>query len=149
MDEIRNGLQDIFKCVLFLAVLFVSFRQVVLESTIERMLPRKITVTAYTSMEKYTNEKPFETAYLEPVKNWMVACSNDLRRDGWLKGDHVYLFSRKNGRDYSFGMFRIGDSMHPRKTEHCDIYVPTEELALKIGRTENVWAILVKKRELI
>ena len=144
MNEIRNGLQDIFKCVLFLAVLFIGFQQSVLQNKIKRMTPRLITVTAYSSTERQTNEKPFETAYLEPVRKWIIACSNDLIEDGWLPKDSVYLYELRNGRAYGIGMFLIADRMHPRQTEHCDIWVPSESLAWKIGRMENVRALLLK-----
>ncbi len=115
-----------------------------LESKIEKMLPRKITVTAYSSTKRQTNEKPDETAYLEPVRKWINACSNDLIEDGWLPKDHVYLYEVRNGREYGLGRFLIADRMHPKQKEHCDIWVPDEAFAWKIGKMEDVRAFLLK-----
>ncbi len=149
MNEIKKASQEIMKYIVILVVMFIGFRQYDLELKVKRMLPRKITVTAYSPTERQTDSSPFITAYNEGVRKWMIACSNDLRQDGWLKGDRVYLYTKRNGRDHSFGMFDIEDGMHPKQKEHCDILVFKEEYARKIGINRGVWAILVKKRDMI
>lgn len=115
-----------------------------LEAKIKRIFPRRITVTAYSSTVRQTNEKPFQTAYLEPVRRWIIACSNDLIEDGWLPKDHVYLYEVRNGREYGLGRFLIADRMPPETEEHCDIWVPDEAFAWKIGKMEDVRAFLLK-----
>ncbi len=144
MNEIKKASQEIMKYIIILVVMFIGFRQYDLEMKIKRMLPREITVTAYSSTKRQTNEDEFKTAYMEPVRKWIIACSNDLIEDGWLPKDHVYLYEVRNGRAYGVGRFLIADRMHPRQKQHCDIWVPNENLAWRIGKMEDVRAFLLK-----
>ncbi len=117
-----------------------------LKTQLEGMLPRLVTVTAYSSSVDQTDSTPFETAFLEPVCKWCVAISRDLFQQGWLKGDSVYLFRvDKNGRTYGIGRFDIEDIMKWDKKNHFDIWVPDVNFANEIGIMKNVQAILIKK----
>ncbi|MCK5611321.1 hypothetical protein KAR91_56145 [Candidatus Pacearchaeota archaeon] len=122
----------------------LSGRIVELENKVEKMLPREVILTAYSSEIRQTNSDPYQTAFMVPVKRWSVATSRDLLLEGWTPGLWVYLFEIVNGRFKGIGAFQIRDLMHERKKEQFDVWVPNTKFAKKLGRKNNVKAVLLK-----
>ena len=119
-------------------------RIVTLEERVEGMLPREVTLTAYSSDVRQTNSDPYQTAFMLPVCHWCIATSRDLLQEGWLPKYRVYLYeTTKEGRFQGIGVFKIRDLMHERKKDQFDIWVPNKELAIRLG-TKKVKAILLK-----
>lgn len=115
-----------------------------LEKKLEKMLPREVTLTAYSSEVKQTNSDPYQTAFMAPTCWWCVAVSRDMLQEGWLPEYRVYFYEiTKEGKFKGLGVFKILDLMHERKKDQFDIWVPDKKLALKLG-TRKVKAILLK-----
>lgn len=90
-----------------------------------------VTVTAYSSEPKQTDENPFITATGRHVKPGIIALSRDLLESftpgaPFRYGDRVWLDG--------IGEFVIDDTMNHRWTRRADIWFTSTEHAWKFGR---------------
>lgn len=91
-------------------------------------------VTSYSPREEETDEDPYLTASMEPVREGCVAVSRDLFYKGWSFGRKVYIEGE--------GVFTITDLMHARKTNQVDIFRFNTEAALEFGRQQRKVVLL-------
>lgn len=92
---------------------------------------RKVWLTAYTSSPEETDDTPFITA------------SGGQTGDG-VAAANFLPFGTKFKVPSIFGdkIFTIEDRMHPRMVGFVDIWVPTKEIAYKIGKSQVAIEIL-------
>jgi hypothetical protein len=81
-----------------------------------------VTVTAYSPRKSETDDTPFETAFMTPVREGTVAISHDLLAMGWAPGMRIYL--------KGFGVFVI--------------FTFDTKYAKKLGVNEDVLAVLMQ-----
>lgn len=94
-----------------------------------------IPVTAYRSVPNQTDNSPFLTSIGEHVCKDGVAVSQDLleKNGGPLRyGDWIYI--------EDIGLKRVNDTMHPRITQHIDVWVKT------LGEEKRFWERYKNKR---
>lgn len=85
-----------------------------------------MTVTSYRSVPAQTDSSPYVTSIGEKVNKSGVAVSQDLLKRGVVKyGDILYI--------EGYGLKVVNDTMNPRHTNHCDIWVATYAEEKKIG----------------
>ena len=95
--------------------------------------------TAYRSVPEQTDNSPFITSIGERVCKDGVAVSQDLLKSKKLKyGDWLYI--------EEVGLKRINDTMHPRFTNHVDVWLSTLAEEKKFharykGRKLKIWKV--------
>jgi len=104
---------------LILLVILVYF------SAIAAAQPLTVTATAYNSLPAQTDSTPFIAAWGDRVFYGMVAVSRDLEAAGITRGTVVHL--------ESLGYFIVLDRMHKRKRNQVDVWMRTQQEALKFG----------------
>lgn len=105
--------------------------------------PRVMTLkaTAYTSSVRETDSTPFITATGARTRIGIIAVSRDMLRElpygskvmledlgtpaGLGKGRFNYLFKDR--------VFVVEDTMHPRKRERLDVWLPDRNTAIRFG----------------
>ena len=94
-----------------------------------------MTVTSYRSVPAQTDSSPYITSIGEKVNKSGVAASQDLLKAGTLKyGDIIYV--------EGYGLKVVNDTMHPRMTNHIDMWVKTKAEEHKVGtRTLRIYKI--------
>lgn len=97
--------------------------------------------TAYTSSVRETDSTPFITATGARTRIGIIAVSRDMLRE-LPYGSKVMLEDmgtpggRNKGRfDYLFKnrVFVVEDTMHPRKREQLDVWLPDRSTAIRFG----------------
>lgn len=97
--------------------------------------------TAYTSSVRETDSTPFITATGARTRIGIIAVSRDMLRE-LPYGSKVLLEDlgtpggRNKGRfDYLFKnrVFVVEDTMHPRKREQLDVWLPDRNTAIRFG----------------
>ena len=97
--------------------------------------------TAYTSSVRETDSTPFITATCARTRIGIIAVSRDMLRElpygskvmledlgtpgGKNKGRFNYLFKNR--------VFVVEDTMHPRKREQLDVWLPDRSTAIRFG----------------
>ncbi|WP_036198589.1 3D domain-containing protein [Meiothermus ruber] len=97
--------------------------------------------TAYTSSVRETDSTPFITATGARTRIGIIAVSRDMLRElpygskvmledlgtpgGKNKGRFNYLFKNR--------VFVVEDTMHPRKREQLDVWLPDRSTAIRFG----------------
>lgn len=116
--------------------------------------PRVMTLkaTAYTSSARETDNTPFITATGARTRMGIVAVSRDMLRElpygskvmledlgtpsGKGKGRFNYLFKDR--------VFVVEDTMHPRKREQLDVWLPDRSTAIRFG-VRNVRVTVIQR----
>ena len=124
-----------FICSILLALSF-SFAQ-----TLE------VTMTAYSSEAAQTDSTPTITATGEEVGPGVVAVSRDLLNDELPYGTELRVVEVNSEANACGGwnpgmVLEVQDTMHPRRTNHVDIWVQTREEALEWGKCEAVLEVI-------
>ncbi|ADR37729.1 hypothetical protein Ocepr_2281 (plasmid) [Oceanithermus profundus DSM 14977] len=106
----------------------------------ERALVLELTLTAYSSTPDQTDSTPFVTASGQRVRDGIVAVSRDLEQQGLRFGSKVVV-TRVTGpgcgpeaQALVGRVLEVQDRMHPRKRQQVDVWRPSREEALAIGR---------------
>jgi len=116
--------------------------------------PRVMTLkaTAYTSSVRETDSTPFITATGARTRIGIIAVSQDMLRElpygskvmledlgttgGKGKGRFNYLFKDR--------VFVVEDTMHPRKRERLDVWLPDRNTAIRFG-VRNVRVTVIQR----
>jgi 3D (Asp-Asp-Asp) domain-containing protein len=94
-----------------------------------RTLP--VTLTAYSSTEDQCDDTPHITASNKPVRNGIIAVSNDLMEEwGLTFGQRVLIPGH--------GLFEVQDRMNRRWQKKVDIWHNDREAARLFGRQQGV-----------
>lgn len=89
---------------------------------------KRVTATAYTNSVAETDNTPNITSTGKRVQSGYIAVSKDLLKE--IKyGSYVYIpnIPGKN-------IFKVEDTMHPRKKNTIDIFMKSKKLAMIFGR---------------
>jgi len=91
----------------------------------------EVWLTAYSSAPEETDDTPFITATGSHVRDGIVATNflpfGTRMRIPDVFGDKIFV---------------VDDRMHPRKTDYVDVWMPTKQDALNIGRRRTVIVVL-------
>jgi len=98
------------------------------------IVPRKLTVTAYTASVYECDSDPKITASMQKVRPGIIAVSRDLFEAGWVFGKKVYI------EDY--GVYEIADLMNSKYENRIDIFVGHKKKANDFGKRELTVALL-------
>ena len=99
-----------------------------------------LTMTAYSSTPDQTDDTPFVTASGQGVRDGVVAISRDLERLGLRFGSKVVVTTVGGpscgpaARELVGKVLEVQDRMHRRKRLQIDVWQPSREEALAIGR---------------
>ena len=107
----------------------------------------EVTVTAYSAEAAQTDGNPMVTATGETVSEGIVAVSRDLLGTVLPYGTELRIVEVDDEANACGGwvpdtVLEVQDTMHPRRENHVDIWVPTREQALEWGRCEAVLEVL-------
>ena len=107
----------------------------------------EVTMTAYSSEAAQTDGTPTITATGEEVGPGVVAVSRDLLNDELPYGTELRVVEVNNEANACGGwnpgmILEVQDTMHPRRTNHVDIWVQTREEALEWGKCEAVLEVI-------
>jgi len=99
---------------------------------------RRMIITSYNSEIAQTDSTPFITSTGERTRYGIIALSQELL-DTYPYGSKAVILSTENTRgcgawDVSETVFEVQDTMHPRKTNQIDIWLPKKEDSLTWGR---------------
>ena len=110
--------------------------------------------TAYTSSYRETDHTPFVTATGARTRLGIIAVSRDLLAEELPYGSLVKLVDLgrwKDGADagrfdplFKDLLFVVEDTMHPRKRQQIDVWLPDRGLALKFG-VRRVKLVVVRR----
>lgn len=92
----------------------------------------KVTLTAYSSEARQTDSTPFITASGTRTRQGVIAISRDLLAR-YPYGTKARLLSHGCGSSAP-PLLVVEDTMHPRKRQQVDIWMPSREQALQWGR---------------
>lgn len=107
----------------------------------------EVTMTAYSAEAAQTDSSPMITATGETVGEGIVAVSRDLLGTVLPYGTELRIVEVNDEANACGGwvpdtVLEVQDTMHPRRENHVDIWVPTREQALEWGRCEAVLEVL-------
>ena len=127
-----------FKALICFVFLTLSFS---LAQTLE------VTMTAYSSEAAQTDNTPTVTATGEEVGPGVVAVSRDLLQTELPYGTELRVLEVNTEANACGGwnpgmVLEVQDTMHPRRTNHVDIWVETREEALEWGKCEAVLEVI-------
>jgi len=105
-----------------------------LKQKVNSLLPRTVTVTAYTARKKECDSTPDKNAIMERPRAGTIAVSRDLHRQGWSLGKRVYIDQ--------VGVYRIADLMHPRWENKIDVLLASVKEARRFGVKESTAVLL-------
>ena len=106
----------------------------------DEALVLELTMTAYSSSPDQTDATPFVTASGQRVRDGIVAISRDLERLGLRFGSKVVVTAVGGpscgpaARELVGRVLEVQDRMHRRKRRQIDVWRPSREGALAIGR---------------
>jgi 3D (Asp-Asp-Asp) domain-containing protein len=87
---------------------------------LETLVLGTLTVTSYRSVPEQTDNSPFITSIGHRTHPYGCAVSQDLLKTGRVKyGDYVCVDK--------MGCYVVNDTMHPRHTNHVDVWVASYE----------------------
>ena len=107
----------------------------------------EVTMTAYSSEAAQTDSTPTVTATGETVGPGVVAVSRDLLQAELPYGTELRVVEVNTAANACGGwnpgmVLEVQDTMHPRRTNHVDIWVETREEALEWGKCEAVLEVV-------
>lgn len=91
-----------------------------------------VKATAYNSLANQTDSTPHITATGTRTRPGVIALSRDLLRV-FPYGTRVTLQDLSGRYNFSGRVFVVEDTMHPRKTNQVDIWMPTYNEAIRFG----------------
>lgn len=91
-----------------------------------------VKATAYNSLANQTDSTPHITATGTRTRPGVIALSRDLLR-AFPYGTRVTLQDLSGRYNFSGRVFVVEDTMHPRKTNQVDIWMPTYNEAIRFG----------------
>lgn len=98
----------------------------------------EVTMTAYSSTVDQTDDSPFTTSTLQPVRSGIVAVSRDLLAEQLPYGTTLRVLEA-HGEGEKCGAWQIPmllevqDTMHLRKRNQIDLWLPSRNEALQWG----------------
>lgn len=98
----------------------------------------EVTMTAYSSTVDQTDDSPFTTSTLQPVRSGIVAVSRDLLAEQLPYGTTLRVLEA-HGEGEKCGAWQIPmllevqDTMHLRKRNQIDLWLPSRDEALQWG----------------
>ena len=97
-----------------------------------------VTMTAYSSTRSQTDSTPFITSTNQRVRSGIVAASRDLLVSDFPYGSKLRVVAIEDTRScggWDPGMtLEVQDTMHPRKQNQIDLWLPSTARARKWGR---------------
>lgn len=105
-----------------------------LKQKVKELLPRTVTITAYTARKQECDSRPDRNAIMEKPKPGTVAVSRDLHGQGWSLGKRVYIDQ--------IGVYKIADLMHPKHENRIDVLVASVKEARRFGAKETTAVLL-------
>ncbi len=105
-----------------------------------------VTMTAYSSTRSQTDSTPFITSTNQRVRSGIVAASRDLLASNLPYGSKLRVVAIEDARScggWDPGMtLEVQDTMHPRKHNHVDLWLPSTAKARKWGRCKVTVEVL-------
>lgn len=99
-----------------------------------KIVAKKLTVTAYSATKKECDSDPKITASMSKVKPGTIAVSRDLFEQGWVFGKKVYIENH--------GIYTINDLMNKKHSERIDVFIGHKKKANSFGKKELIVALL-------
>ena len=100
---------------------------------------RNVTITSYNNHSNQTDDTPNITSTSRPVRENMVAVSQDFLSKGLIKyGDLVYIDCMKQ-------WYIVEDTMNKRFENRIDIFLFDKQESLKINKKCNIEIIHINK----
>lgn len=96
----------------------------------------QVTFTAYSSEVRQTDSTPFITASGTRVRPGVIALSRDLLKQ-YPYGTQARILHHSCGLKVAHALV-VEDTMHPRKRNQVDIWMPSRAQALQWGRCQGV-----------
>ncbi len=106
-----------------------------------------VTVTAYSSTVDQTDSTPFLTATQEEVRSGIVAVSRDLLSTHLPYGTQIRIVHIESD-PYRCGAWEVDmvlevqDTMHRRKRNQVDIWMPSRQEAVEWGRCQALLQVM-------